>query len=214
MFPNDLWNLLIYIPFLSGVLITAIADGRSGLKTFFSRMVRWRVGLKWYAVALFLPLLLMLVAFGLNIASGATLSPNAQLPAWPDLLSVFVIESFLIIALGEEPGFRGFALPRLLAGRTALAASLILGVLHSIWHIPLFIFGGDTPIIIVMVIEVAFRADQTAYPPPGQLVDIGGRRIHMIVQGNETGRPTVLVEAGMAAFSSNWGSCSRSGVSQ
>ena len=155
LYPNDLWNLLIYIPFLSGVLLTAIIDGRKGLKIFFSRMVRWRVGIKWYAVALFLPLLLRLAAFGLNLVSGATLSSNAQMPAWPDLLSVFVIEGFLIIALGEEPGFRGFALPRLLVGRSALAASMILGVLHAIWHIPLFIFGGDTPIIVVMVIAGA-----------------------------------------------------------
>lgn len=155
MYPNDLWNLLIFTPFLSGVLLTAIIDGRSGLKTFFSRMVRWRVGLQWYAVALFLPLLLRLAAFGLNLASGAALSPDAQLPALPDLLSIFVIESFLIIALGEEPGFRGFALPRLLVGRSALTASLILGVLHAIWHIPLFIFGGDPPIIIIMVISGA-----------------------------------------------------------
>jgi membrane protease YdiL (CAAX protease family) len=63
--------------------------------------------------------------------------------------------SFFLIALGEEPGFRGFALPRLLVGRSALAASLILGVLHAIWHIPLFIFGSDPPIIAVMVISGA-----------------------------------------------------------
>jgi uncharacterized protein len=154
-YPSDLWTLFIYMPFLSGALITAIADGRSGLKTFFSRLVRWRVGLKWYAVALFLPLLLRLAAFGLNIISGAKLAPGAQLPPWPDLLSIFLIESFLIIALGEEPGFRGFALPRLLEGRSALAASLILGVLHAIWHIPLFIFGGDQPIIIIVIISGA-----------------------------------------------------------
>ena len=48
---------------------------------------------------------------------------------------VFIL---LWIGLGEEPGWRGFALPRLLAGRTALAAALILGIIHLVWHLPLF----------------------------------------------------------------------------
>jgi membrane protease YdiL (CAAX protease family) len=80
---------------------------------------------------------------------------NIQVPPWPDLLAAFIFPSLLLIALGEEPGFRGFALPRLLVGRSALAASLILGVLHAIWHIPLFIFGSDPPLIAVIVVAGA-----------------------------------------------------------
>jgi membrane protease YdiL (CAAX protease family) len=151
-FPSDLWFLFIYFPFLTGILMTAIADGKSGLKTFFSRIVRWRVGIKWYAVALFLPLVLSLTAAGLNILMGASMPTDIQIPTWIELLAGFLFPNFLLIALGEEPGFRGFALPRLLAGRSALSASLILGVLHAIWHIPLFIFGSDSPLIAVIVI--------------------------------------------------------------
>jgi membrane protease YdiL (CAAX protease family) len=72
-----------------------------------------------------------------------------------DHLVGILFPSFFGLALAEEPGFRGFALPRLLEGRSALAASLILGVLHAIWHIPLFIFGSDSPIIIPIVISGA-----------------------------------------------------------
>jgi membrane protease YdiL (CAAX protease family) len=125
------------------------------LKTFFSRMVRWRVGIQWYAVALFLPVVLNLAATGLNIAAGAAVPANIQLPAWTTLLAEFLFPAFFLIALGEEPGFRGFALPRLLVGRSALAASLILGVLHAIWHIPLFIFNSEPPLIAVIVIAGA-----------------------------------------------------------
>ena len=146
--------MAIWGSFLGGALVTGIADGRGGLKTYFSRIVRWRVGLKWYAVALFLPLVIRLAAFGLNIVSGATVSTNIQWPAWPDLVSEFFIV-FFIIALGEEPGFRGFALPRLMVGRSALAASLILGVLHAIWHLPLFVTGSEPPIIILIIISGA-----------------------------------------------------------
>jgi membrane protease YdiL (CAAX protease family) len=95
------------------------------------------------------------VAVGLNILAGASMPVNIQLPAWTDLIAGFLFPSFFLVALGEEPGFRGFALPRLLEGRSALSASLILGVLHAIWHIPVFIFGGDTPLIAVIVISGA-----------------------------------------------------------
>jgi len=155
LYPSDLWIFVLYSPFLIGVLVTAIADGRAGLKTFFSRMVRWRVGIQWYAVALFLPVVLRLAAAGLNILSGASLPAELQLPPWTDLITTFLFPSFLLIALGEEPGFRGFAMPRLLERRSALAAALILGVLHAIWHIPIFIFGGDPPLIAVIVIAGA-----------------------------------------------------------
>jgi uncharacterized protein len=154
-YPSDIWFLFLLFPFLTGIFITAIADGKSGLKTFFSRMVRWRVGIQWYAIALLLPPVLRLVTVGLNLLTGASMSSSLQIPAGPDLLADFLFPGFLLIALGEEPGFRGFALPRLLVGRSALSASLILGVLHSIWHIPLFIFGSDSPMIIPIIIAGA-----------------------------------------------------------
>jgi membrane protease YdiL (CAAX protease family) len=150
MYPNDLWQLFVWGPFLGGALVTAIADGRSGFKTYFSRIVRWRVGFRWYAVALFLPLAINAAAIGLNLATGAKLEQSVQLPALPQV-AFFFLFIFFTIALGEEPGFRGFALPRLLVGRSALAASLILGVLHAIWHLPLFL-GGEMPAVSTTLI--------------------------------------------------------------
>lgn len=155
MYPSDIWALFIYSPFLVGVFVTAIADGRSGLKTFFSRIVRWRVGLKWYAVALLTPPVLYLVAAGLNVLTGATIARNIQWPAWSDFIAQILIISFLMIALGEEPGFRGFALPRLLVGRSAIAAALILGVLHAIWHVPTFLGGNAIAILSTILIIIS-----------------------------------------------------------
>jgi membrane protease YdiL (CAAX protease family) len=151
-YPSMIWGFFIWGPFLGGLLVTAIADGRSGVRTYFSRMVRWRVALKWYLFALFIPLILRLAAFGLNLLSGAKLSADIQFPPFGDLIFEFIIFNFFFIAIGEEPGFRGFALPRLLVGRSAVAASLILGVLHAIWHIPLFVTGDSQPIPTVLVI--------------------------------------------------------------
>lgn len=151
--PNEAWQFLILGPFLGGILVTGITDGRSGLKTYFSRIVRWQVHVKWYAVALFLPFVLRLVAFGLTVASGAKTIVNPEW-AWGDIFFDVLIVFFLI-SLGEEPGFRGFALPRLLNGRSALKASLILGVFHAIWHLPLFITGDESPIIIFVILAGA-----------------------------------------------------------
>ena len=150
-FPSDLWQLMIYGVALGGLLVTAIADGRSGVRTFLSRMVRWRVGIQWYLVALFLPLVIKLGSIGLTLLTGGQVSSDFQLPSWSSMLATFLF-IFFTISIGEEPGFRGFALPRLLIGRSALTASLILGVLRAIWHLPLFLFAGDSPLVILMVI--------------------------------------------------------------
>jgi len=150
LYPSDLWQFFVWGVFLGGAFVTAIADGRSGLRVYFSRIVRWRVAIKWYIVALFLPILINLAAIGLNIVAGAEMEKNVQLPSAPQVV-VFFLMIFFFISLGEEPGFRGFALPRLLIGRSALSASLIIGVLHAIWHLPLFI-GGDMPFSTILII--------------------------------------------------------------
>jgi membrane protease YdiL (CAAX protease family) len=163
-FPSDLWQLFIYGSFLGGLLVTAIADGPAAVKVYLKRIVKWRVGIQWYAVALLLPLALRTVAMGLNLATGAKMEAGATMPAAGDVIFEFLI-ILLIVALGEEPGFRGFALPRLMLGRSALAASLILGVLHLIWHAPLFVLGNspwtDVPIILSGPVLITWLFNRT-----------------------------------------------------
>jgi membrane protease YdiL (CAAX protease family) len=142
LYPSDFWPFILWLIFLGGALVTWIADGRAAVKEYFSRIVRWRVGIHWYAIAIFVPLLMQLAAIALNLITGARISENVQLPALSQVIPVVML-IFLSIALGEEPGFRGFALPRLMAGRSAIMASLILGVLAAIWHLPLFIAGEE-----------------------------------------------------------------------
>jgi membrane protease YdiL (CAAX protease family) len=131
------WPFLIYGSFLGGALVTGITDGRGGLKMYFGRMVRWRVGAVWYVIALALPLLLNGLALGSNIALGAVLPGSIQWPSIENVAIAFIWPGMLGIALAEEPGFRGFALPRLLARGTAIRAALIVGALHTLWHLPL-----------------------------------------------------------------------------
>jgi uncharacterized protein len=120
--------------------------------------VRWRVGIGWYAVALLLPAGLAFAATALNVLLGAQAPSAADLGGWTGLLPGFAI-ALLIPGLGgawEEPGWRGFALPRLQSGRSALLAALILGVLVAGWHLPLMVVGdvhwSDTVLIMGAVI--------------------------------------------------------------
>lgn len=142
-------------PMLAALILTAIINGRAGLKALLARVVRWRVNLRWYGVVLLLPVALGLSAFGLNLLLGAPMPTAAQLPPWAAILQGLLIQ-LILIQVGEELGWRGFALPRLLEGRSALAASLILGLLWLGWHLPSYATGAISAIFIPIPFISAF----------------------------------------------------------
>ena len=142
-------------PFLAALVVLAITQGKSGIGGLLRRMVRWRVGIRWYAVALLLPVGIALAATALNVLLGAQAPSAADLGGWTGLFSTFAL-ALLIPGIGgtwEEPGWRGFALPRLQAGRSALVASLILGAVWALWHLPFVVATGQMggwDIVIIM----------------------------------------------------------------
>jgi membrane protease YdiL (CAAX protease family) len=147
-------------PFLAAIVVLALTEGKVGLLGLVRRMVRWRVAPIWYAVALLLPVVLTSIATALNVALGAQPPSTAQLGAWPGILPTFAVV-LLIPGFGgawEEPGWRGYAVPRLQRGRSALVASLILAVLIAGWHLPLMVAGqiaySDVVLILAAVIVV------------------------------------------------------------
>ena len=130
-------------PFLAAIVVLALTEGKSGLLGLFRRMVRWRVAPGWYVVALLLPAVLAVAATVLNVLLGAEPPSAAELNAWTGLFATFAIV-LLIPGFGgawEEPGWRGYAVPRLQSGRSALVASLILAALIAGWHLPLMVAG-------------------------------------------------------------------------
>jgi membrane protease YdiL (CAAX protease family) len=131
-------------PFLAALVVLALTRGKIGILGLLKRMVRWRVGPVWYAAALLLPVGVALGATVLNVLLGAQPPSSAELGAWPSLIPTFFL-LLLIPGIGgvwEEPGWRGYALPKLQAGRSALVASLILGVVWAFWHLPLMAYGA------------------------------------------------------------------------
>jgi membrane protease YdiL (CAAX protease family) len=134
-------------PFLAALVVLALTEGRSGVVGLLRRMVRWRVGLRWYAVALLLPIVVTLTAAVLNVfvLGAERTSSAAELGGLSSFLSMFFLWLLIpgLAGTWEEPGFRGYALPRLQVGRSALLASLILGVLWALWHSPFVVTGED-----------------------------------------------------------------------
>jgi membrane protease YdiL (CAAX protease family) len=132
-------------PFLAALLVLAVTEGKSGVVGLLRRMVRWRVGIQWYAVALLLPIVVILAAAALNVflLGAQRTSSVADLGGWSSFLLLFLLSLLIPGFAGtwEEPGFRGYALPRLQFRYSALIASLILGVLWAFWHLPFVVTG-------------------------------------------------------------------------
>ncbi len=122
-------------PSISGVLLTGIFYGKTGLRDFLSRLLRWRVGARWYAVALLTaPLLFLAILLPLSQSSSVFL---------PGLFTAGDKASHLIMGLAtglaagffEELGWTGFAIPRLRQRYSVLATGLIMGLLWAVWHL-------------------------------------------------------------------------------
>jgi membrane protease YdiL (CAAX protease family) len=137
-----LWPVGLIMPSLAGILLTALFSGKSGLGALFRRLGQVRVAPTWYAVVLLLVPVLLFVAIVVNTWLGGATIDYAY--AWSNLLVWLVL--CLIPGLGEELGWRGFALPRLQAHHQALPASLFLGVMWGLWHLPLLIANSLVPL--------------------------------------------------------------------
>jgi len=124
-------------PFLSAFIMTGITEGREGIGRLLRRCVLWRVGLGWYLFTLVgIPMVLVLGVIVLPGALASFKGLAALVTPRPWLSQIVYV--FLHGPLGEEPGWRGFALPRLQRMHGSLVASLILGPLWALWHLPFF----------------------------------------------------------------------------
>src|SRR5215203_6166145 len=148
-------------PTLSGFIMTGITEGREGIRRLLHRMVLWRVGLRWYLFALIgIP---VVMALGMIILPGG---PALLLTLGPGYLLSYLGSFVLAIIVGgpllEEPGWRGFALPRLQPLHGPLVGTLILGLLWGLWHLPEFLVpawaeqsGGSDFLAIVKFVGIA-----------------------------------------------------------
>lgn len=141
-------------PLLAALIVLAIFDGRAGIKQLFSQIGRWRLSARWYLIILALPIVLSVISllFGFLSNGMRALKLDPRLPSvyfLPFLLYMIVFTGFW-----EEPGWRGFALPRLQKAFNAETSSWILGVLWGAWHLPvnLYLNWEAGPAVIIPII--------------------------------------------------------------
>jgi membrane protease YdiL (CAAX protease family) len=137
---------------IAGVIVIAVVYGRPGLRELGSRLVRWRVGWRWYLVAL-LPVGLYLLATAFSGAlSTFTLDGKTLVRILFSPEAGILVAFFLRGAMGEEPGLRGFALPRLQTRVSAFRASLVIGILWAAWHIPVLLHQDIISIVAFLLL--------------------------------------------------------------
>ena len=142
---------------IAAIAVAALIDGRREVGALLRRVTVWRVGVRWYLIALLGPACLLAVSAWVNVLMGAQIASEGPLVDWLELGRLFGVQVVGVIAgAWEELGWRGFALPRLLRRVSPLAASLGLGVLWAVWHLPLFMSGelpwADAAALVVLSI--------------------------------------------------------------
>lgn len=128
-------------PALAAFAVTAWTTGRAGIRDLLARILRWRVALRWWLVALS-PIAFLALALGGMLLAGQDLPAVGDFALFSGTPAIGVIGVALLITfvggLGEETGWRGFALPQLQRRFTPLTATLILAPLWFLWHLPQF----------------------------------------------------------------------------
>lgn len=159
--PNPLLLLLgVFAPGIVAIALTGLAGGRDAIVSLLRRLVDWEVSARWYVFA---------ASYMLAIKLTAALVHRVAWGAWPAfgqepffLMIAATIGSTLMGGqAGEELGWRGYALPRLADWFGLGPASILLGVIWALWHLPLFFapvgdtFGQSFPLYFLQVIAIS-----------------------------------------------------------
>lgn len=145
---------------IAAVIVVALTEGVAGLRTMGSRLIRWRVNWIWYGLAIAVPLSVKFAAIALNGALGASAPTIAEFTTWyglPMAIAINIVHP-LNAQLPEELSFRGWAQPKLQSSRTPLAATALMAVGVTIWHVPLFLLPqfGSSPVEALATVSVTF----------------------------------------------------------
>src|SRR5687768_8024640 len=159
--PNTpLFLLGVFAPGIVALGLTALSGGRAAVLALLRRLVDWEVPARWYVFA---------IAYMLVIKLSAALVHRVAFGAWPAfgqepvllMIAAAVASTLMGGQAGEELGWRGYALPRLAARFGLGPASVVLGAIWALWHLPLFFapvgdtFGQSFPLYLLQVIALS-----------------------------------------------------------
>jgi len=141
LLPQGASQLVALSASLAGIILAAVEGRKGGVRELLGRFLIWRVDIRWWAFALLFGAITAVAGLYLfNLLGGPAVDWSGLKP----LSSVvpMIVMLTILAGMGEEFGWRGFALPRLQARHSALVSSLIIGLLWGMWHIPLFLIKG------------------------------------------------------------------------
>jgi len=143
-------------PMVVGFTMAAVTGGFKKVKSLVAATFRWKVNPIWYVAAIGVPFATQLVSILLNPLFGSAAPAWSNISPLMEILPMVALFAVFSGPLGEEIGWRGFALPKLLETHSALAASLILGSVWAVWHLPLILVGDFTAHGSIMPVIAAF----------------------------------------------------------
>lgn len=146
--PNNQPGLLVLIrifgswmPSLAVAIVIGAEEGREAVTRLFAKFFHFRFPLRWYLASLIPAGLTVLTVLAYRLTGGL---PEGGVPLTAGFWVSLFLVMFLTGATGEEPGWRGFALPRLLERFSPLKAGLLLGLAWNFWHLPLWFTTGSS----------------------------------------------------------------------
>lgn len=143
LFPFVLITMLAG-PSISGILLTSLVYGRSGLREFRSRLLKWRVSIQWYAIALLTAPILTITIFLVLTLTSTVFLPSIFVVSDKVTHVLFGIVVGFLAGLIEELGWTGFVVPELRKRYSILITGLIVGFFWAAWHLLVAFWASGT----------------------------------------------------------------------
>jgi membrane protease YdiL (CAAX protease family) len=146
--PGWLTFLTVLGPAIAAIIVAGMVEGEDGVRQLLSPLKKWRVGIQWYVIVLLGPSVMMISSVYLYhlISKESGILESVRISSmlgshFVALLIIFIYQFSII--WGEEIGWRGYALPRLQTRYHPILASIILGIIWGLWHLPSFWIEGS-----------------------------------------------------------------------
>ena len=145
-FDHPLFQVLLLLPAigpaLAAIIVTTARDGKAGINLLLKPLLQWQVGTVWFVTIVMAPALLLVAGKIATQVLGLAATAESQGNNIVGMAIATLVMS-LFSNTWEEVGWRGFALPRLQKDYNALVATLVVGILWGLWHLPLFFWTGN-----------------------------------------------------------------------
>ncbi len=128
-------------PLIAAIITTGIFSGKQGLRSLFNRCFTWRFSPVWYLGAVLIPFVVTAVSALAAIGFNDAAMPEKWF--YPAFGAGFLVFFLIYDGIGEETGWRGFALPQLQHYLGSLGGTIVLGIVWALWHLPLFLMEGS-----------------------------------------------------------------------